>query len=392
MTTLPENYSVFAMHGFLICMIAAAFSVYARESINFKGDVELFGGYESNIYRNTHDMQYPPSAGGQSYDPVTSDAVGGGALKAKATVNINRSNRLTGIIKADYQAYPGNLYANQGEADGEIEYRLVPTPVLAIRLPFRAGYIRKLGIDESADETNLYEYFAIDAGPRLEISPANNIDFDARYQFSWRDYRNVDTVAPLDNIQTEISLHVEPRFGRNLDNSVGLEIAYLFKKYSELGSYDSSGVLHSTPVRSYHYVTLELSYKHDFGVVIWKIAYRPRYRRDPFEGYYTYIENRFSSGVSAKLKSNTTIDFDGAWRYRHYLVHTAAQPGTGQEPDLVMHYFDISASVEQKIAKRLSLFAEYNLLSRNTNTEVIYFHTYRDYADNLIRAGIRFGW
>jgi hypothetical protein len=383
MAGLTESNNIHTKHGLLVCMMAVTCCASSGDRIDFKGDVEIFSGYESNIFRNTHDMRFPPSQGGKSYDPVTHDAAGGVALNAKTTVRLNKSNRLTGTIKAEYQAYPRYPNANQGQADGEIEYRYNPGKKLELRIPASTGYIRILGID-------IHEYWAFDAVPRIRISPSKRIDFECRYHYSVRDYRTPDTVAALDNAQNEIIIQAEPHFGNNLRHSMGIEAAYLFKRYRQLGSYDSLGILHDTPLRSYHYISLELSYKYNFGFGIFNLAYRPRYRIDPYAGYYSYLENRIATGLSAKLSSLTTMDIDAAWRYRHYLVHTAAQPGTDAEPDLIMHYFELSVNAEQRIGRTIILFAAYDLTLRKTNTRVLYFHTYRDFTDMIWKAGIRF--
>lgn len=377
---------------FIIVFLFSGVCSFAKELYEFKGNIGIYGGYESNLYRNTHNMEYPPSLGGASYDPVIGDGVAGTEIKLRTALNINEIHRLLFSLGGDYQFYPRHANANQGQANAGIEYRFRPIGTIILKLPCSGGYIRKLGVDEGSDETTIYEYAALDAGPRFEFSPAKRMKIKAGYQFSLRDYRAIDSVTSLDNNQHEFSVAIEPHFGAKRNNTVGIECAYLLKKYTKLGSYSSTGTLYDSLLRTYHYATVELTYKHDFGPVQLIVGYRPRYRADAYEGYYTYFENRLSSGISAELKSETSINIDAAWKYRHYLVHSAAQQGTGDEPDLIMRYVDLSANAEHKLGKRISLFARYELTLRKTNTGIQYFHTYRDYTVHQINAGIKYAW
>jgi hypothetical protein len=365
---------------------------YANNTFESKGNIGFFGGYESNIFRNTHDMEYAPSLGGGAYDPVTGDGIAGWEIYSRSDINLNKTNRLTLSFNGDYQLYPHNMSYNQSQGKGEIEYRLRPKKTITLKFPVGGGYIRKLGVDEGSDETTLYEYWALDAGPRVEIIPFNKISMTTGYTFSLRNYQETGTTTSLDNTQHEISLAFEPIFGAKSNNTLIIESSYMLKKYLELGSYDSSGILYEAPFRTYHYGSAEITFKHDFGFIKWNIGYRPKLRADAFQSYYTYFENRISSGITADFKSRTSLSVNGAWRYRHYPVHPAEQLGTAADPDLVIRYFDLSTRAEQMIRKRISAYIEYDLKLRRTNTGIPYFHTYRNYTDHTIKAGTSVSW
>lgn len=359
----------------------------ASKKLDVKGSAEAFGGYESNILRGDDNMKQPPSLGGRSFNPVKQDGTLGGAVKLRPTLTINKVHRVAVTLDGDYQLFPRYSEANQGQAEAGFDYRVRPIKPLTLKLLGNGGYTRKLGVDEGTEATKLYEYWQIHAGPRAEYSPSKSFTYKVFYQFSLLDYNDTDTARSLDNRQHEISAAFEPSFGQDYRSSICIEATYLNKNYLTLGSYNDSGAYFNRPLRTYHYVTIELTFKHDFGAVAIKAAYRPRYRTDAFADFYSYSEHRLSGGIAGKLPSNTSFSLDGSWRYRHYPVHTAAQPGNGQDPDLVMRYLDCSADIEQPMGKRFSLFAGYDLTVRRTNTGVLYFYTYRNYTDHEVKRG-----
>jgi len=295
-------------------------------------------------------------------------------------------------VVRDYQLLPRYTDANQGQAEAGFEYRLRPVKPLTLKLLGSSGYTNKLGVDDGVGSTKLYKYWHMDANPHAEYSPPKSFTYKFDYKFSRLDYKDTDSSPSLDNHQHELRAAFEPSFGEDYRSSINIEGTYLLKNYQTLGSYDSTGTYFDHPLRTYHYVSIELTVKHDFGPVVAKVAYRPRSCTDAFADFYSYSEHRIYGNISGTLPSNTSFALDGSWRYRHYPVHTAPQPGTNRDPDLVMRYFDYSADIEQPIGKRLSLFAAYAMTLRRTNTGILYFYTFRNYTDHEVRAGVRYGW
>ncbi len=369
-------------------------STAAGNQLDVKGSAEVFGGYESNILRNDHNMTLPPKDGGGTFNPVQQDATMGTAVKLRPIRTLSDVHRIAATFDGDFQFFPHYPKAKQGQVEAGFEYRARPVRPLTLKLLGNGGYKRKLGVDEGTETTKLYEYWLFNTGPRIAFSPSKAFTYKASYKFSFLNYLDTDNSQSLDNGQQEISVAFEPSFGPDYRNTIDIEGTYLNKQYRTLGSYNDTGAYLNSPLRTYHYMTIELTYKYDFGDIVWKAGYRPRYRVDAFEGFYTYFEHRISSGVSGELPSQTIFSIDGSWRYRHYPVHTAAQPGNDKStwPDLVMRYFNCSADVEQPLGRMFSLFVGYDMTLRRTNTGKLYYYTYRNYTDHEIRAGVRVGW
>jgi hypothetical protein len=370
----------------IFCMYPAASAI--SSPIEAGGSVDLNGGYESNLFRRP-DIMDTAAGGAGRHNPVEGDAAIGGAARLKSVYSSNNANRFQVGASGDYCLYPRNTDANEGKFKGDLEYRWRPFKGLSLKINGDCGYVRRLGIDETSDgAVDLYKYWQYGAGPRIEFSPAKSFSTGGGYQFKYYDYNEPDSGQSLDNRQDEISITISPRFGEEYRNIITIEGAYLLKKYRELLSYDANAdQMGSYPVRRYHFITVQVGYKRDFGIVIWQLSDRPRYRVDAFENFYTYFENQISSGLSFVFSDNTKIMLEGAWRYRYYMVHEAMRPGPN--PNLIMQYVDANAGFKQRIWKSICLVAEYTLAVRRTNTEYLYDTTYRDYTDHTIKNGVR---
>jgi hypothetical protein len=362
------------------------------KKIDFKGKCSMFSGYESNLLRKP-DIMYPDST-----NPVENDGFFGGSAELETSMKINKSNKLALIINGDYAPFFNHKQATSGQFNTQLDYRCNISDNITFNLLPDGGYVSKLAIDETSDgDASLYKYWHYGIKSNVTIQPSKNLSFKGYYQFDYNDYEDSVITSSLDNNQNEIAASIICKTGKNLNNIFSLYLSYLHKQYRTLLSYeyDSNMKAHiAGTIRSYNYFTAELEYKHDFGPVEWNIAYRPRYRVDLYKDFYTYTESRIRSGIDGKLPSRTSYNLSAAWRFRHYTVHTAEQPGSDPfiNPDLTMKYIDLSAECEQRINKIFSIFATYQLTLRRTNTGVLSFKTYRNFTDHIISGGISVKW
>jgi hypothetical protein len=370
-----------------LLVVAGVVSSAPQKKWKFDGSAQLQGGYESNLFRRPAVMD----SGTGKYNPVEADGMIAGASECKAAYSASEKHRLQFSLGGDYTLFPKHLAADQAQLEARLEYRIRPIEQLNLKLAGDGGYHRLLAIDETSDgAADLYKYWQYDAGVDGGYVLMKMVALEARYLFTYKDFEE-DSGQSLDNRQHEISAAIVPRFGHDQNQSITIEGSIVLKKYRELGSFDANALMVPTyPVRQYTYKTAMLEYKNDFGPVIWKIAERPRQRVDEFRDFYTYFENRLSTGLVISPTKSTKLAIEAAWRYRHYKVHEAARPGTN--PKLLMQYVDGHVDFNQKIRRHLYLFAEYDLAERTTNTGYLSFHTYRDYTNHIVSGGVRVEW
>lgn len=377
----------------LLCALIAistARLIEASDSrgVDIWGSANLDGGYESNIYRQPDIMD----TGTGEYNPLQDDAVISAESWLYIAYEANRANRLQFSANGDYDVFPRHTQANGGRLKGGIEYRYQPVKSFNLKLSGDVGYTRRLSFTETdGGDFGLYKYWHYSAGPKIEFKPSKSLSLGVGYQFLYKNYEEPDSGQSLDNQQHRVVLRLSPRLGSKRNNIINIEGSYKLKKYRDRLSYDADGnQMPDNPLRTYHYITLGLGYEHDFGPVVWEIKERPRYRADAFEDYYTYFENKVSSGLAFHFSKGPEITIIGAWRYRYYTVHKAKEPGINS--NLVMNYVDLDAGLKQELWKNIFLTADYDFKMRRTNTGYLSYVTYRDYTGHTIKGGVRVEW
>ncbi len=377
---------------FFLTVLLNAVLAGTESKVDLKGKFSLFSGYESNLFRKPSIM-YPDSS-----NPVEHDGFYGGSADIQASIKMNRRNQISLQIDGDYAPYFNHKQATSGQFTATLDYRCNLTNILTFNIQPAGGYTSRLAIDENSDgDANLYKYQHYGIKSKIYVDPSKAVSLRGYYQFNFNDYEDSVITSSFDNNQNEAAVSIIYKTGKNLNNVISLDLSFLHKQYTTLHSYEYDSSMKTRIAkspRSYNYFTAELEYMHDFGPVEWKIAYRPRYRIDLYKDFYTYSESRIRSGIEGKLPSKTKYSLIGAWRYRHYTVHTAEQPGPDPSinPDLVIKYFDLSIEGEQKLNKIISLFTAYQITLRRTNTGVLSFKTYRNYTDNIVMGGISVKW
>jgi hypothetical protein len=353
------------------------------------GAASVHAGYESNLFRRPAIMDTGITG---PYSPVEADMLTRAAGRVKVGYTANERHRLSAGVLGDYTLFPNHLSADESQIEANVEYRFRPVPSLTMKLVGDGGFFHQLGVDENSDGVSLYKYWNYDAGARGNWQPSKALVVEAEYWFTFRNH--IDDA--LDNIQHAMTLTVKPSIGKGRRTTITMQGEARFKNYFDLGSLNDSGKTRTDttnnpyPLRKYQYYTGTLGIAHDFGVLTLRLEERPRSRIDAFQDYFTYFENKASAGFSIDLHKKTSIDADGGWRYRTYKVHTAARPGVN--PLLVMRYFDLDIDASHKLTRRIALNAHYTLAKRMTNTGYRSFHTYRDYVDHAIVAGVKVMW
>jgi hypothetical protein len=355
---------------------------------NFDGSLQTAGGYESNLFRRPDYMD----TGSGRFSTVESDALFFTALNGRAAFIPSKEHKFQAGLQGDYTLFPQHTSSNESMIESMIEYRFKPDSRFNLRMSGDVGHFERLAVDESSDgAADLYRYWQYEGGVAAESEPLNWLEIDASYLWSNKDYAEKDTSQSLDNFQHEMVLGIGPHFGKDGKQSLMLEGSVMLKRYQELGSYDANGLkLDMYPVRRYNYYSVALIYKNDFGPVVLTLAERPRNRIDLFRDFYTYFENRLYLRVQTNLSKRMKLDIETAWRYRKYKVHEAAQPGVN--PKLIMQYIDAGAHFTRKLTKHLCISADYTTTIRLTNTKRPSFHSYRNYYDHVLNAGIRYDW
>lgn len=391
---VTEGKDLTSMNKKIILCVLIAMSISqvinagSSRKVKMWGSTTLNGGYKSNIYRQPEVMD----TGTGKYNPVQGDAVISAESWVYITYKANRTNKFQFSLNGDYDLFPRYTQANGGGFQGGIEYRYKPVKSFNLKLVGDAGYTRRLSfVEAEGGEFGLYKYWTYSSGPKIELMHSKSFSLGAEYLFTYKDYEGSDSGQSFDNFQHNVNLCLSPRFGNKLNNIIIIDGSYIFKKYRDRLSYDDDGnQIPDYPLRKYHYYTLILGYEHDFGTVAWNFKERPRFLVDAFEDFYTYFENKISSGLKFHFSKGPDISVNGAWRYRYYIVHEAKRPGIN--PNLVMRYVNFDAGIKQKLWKKIFLTAEYDLQVRKTNTGYLSYVTYRDYTVHTVKVGVRVEW
>lgn len=363
---------------------AARFCLPEAAPLEFGGFGKIGTGYASNILRQPEAMD----TGNGVYNPVHGES----EINGEGLFRISSGNRFKMLLRGGTDVYPGHIAANEYWGDARMEFRFQASPAWKFKLSGSNGYYRRLGIDESGDGApNLWQYWELGLGLKTEYQPSKRLNLNAEYDFAYEDHHERPPEESLDNRRHEFSLSALPRFGAKGRHRIILKTTTAFKTYYQLLSYDSSGrQTAGYPSRQYQYFSIETGYQREFADGLWELLYRPRFRLDPFEDYYSFYENGFLGKAIFNFPHSIRLGLEGSWKNRSYSVHEAYRPGPN--PKLVMSYLDWGILCSKKIGKPLLVEAEWTFSRRETNTGYLYLHGYRNYACHDVRTAFRWNF
>lgn len=388
----------------LTCALAALIStstVYAQ-SIEYRHDASVSGGYNSNVYR-TQESSYVDW--GQTTDPTITPNVQSGFFtdldyQLEGAYALKKQTQLLGNLKVGGIFHLGSDLTNANETSYTLDFgakqilsgkkRRVSTieGIAMIDAVNKTYYDRDSGLQKTAGVTDLSDRYSYQ-GNGIQLKYKNSLDKVFQYGMDLaigsRDYTDT-TRTQMDYSYTALGADIEYQLQKSTTLSAGLEREV--QDYDERQSRNLEGSFALTPLRNptleYTYLTLSFGIRHRLNDQ-WTLYgdYHNIERDDSWVNYNGYTAHKFKLRAIHKADNlRTRLSLSQQTRdYPNALAFDKPVNGVNVNKTYDTLYLSLSSELQQTAHRSLWGKITYN----NTDTNDLRY----DYSRFIIFAGYK---
>ncbi len=387
---MNRKYFVAALYVFISIVPAFAKKTKIDSLISenaIKINTTLAGGHENNIFKSTNRYFDRTIAGYLPKDSlIKSDQFYDANLDIDYVLDLKKS---TAVFSLDnwYRGYLANENLNQLKSRFKSEYSYNLTKKTTAGILYQGTYSNKIAVSTTGDElTRSFKYFDNAGSLFMEHDFNRKNQLYLKYTLAYKKYLKEQLAYSLTHSENEISLLYKRRINKHFLYS---SLSRVNRKYTEYLAFDKNGIQQiQNPLRNFKYTDLGFRFRYYLNNSISVIPTLDfTIRKDAFEDYYSNKKIAIGSSIKysyKKLKTTAGIDY----KRTRYKIKNA--PSATNSNRLKFRDFSTDLDVSYTVNKKLDAFMNFELVSRNSNTELEYYKTLRPYNWYEIMAGIKY--